>query len=175
MKIFKKILAGTLALFISASFAFGGTVNNTKMVPSISYAASAVEQQRQELQRALNDAPNVRNTQSYKNAAKKDVDAYENSINQGKAIVNNSSATGQQLYDATKNIDVNRKYLPTSANLILIRASVDNLERKLLGINYLEKTMPNSVKRYKKTIDSAKQNATRAINNAKAYIAKNER
>lgn len=175
MKILKKVLASTLALFISASFAFGGFAKEGVLDIPTAYADSAVEAQRDQLKLALADATYVRSTQSYQNAAKKDVDAYENSINQGKAIVNNSSATGQQLYDATKNIDVNRKYLPTSANLILIRASVDNLERKLLGINYLEKTMPNSVKRYKKTIDSAKQNATRAINNAKAYIAKNER
>jgi hypothetical protein len=175
MKILKKVLASTLALFISASFAFGGFAKEGVLDIPTAYADSAVEAQRDQLKLALADATYVRSTQSYQNAAKKDVDLYEQSLTAGQAIVDDPNATGQDLFNATKNIDLNRKYLPTSANIVLIKAAIEKSERKLQGINYLEKNMPNSVKRYRKIIDQAKQQSLKAINEAKAYVRNNER
>lgn len=176
MKIFKKILASTLALFISASFVFGGFTNNSSLGErNVAYAASAVEAQRDQLKLALADAAYVRSTQSYRNASKKDIDAYEAAIKKGQAIVNKENATGQELFDATKNIDLARKHLPTSANIILIKASIQSIEEKLAGIEYLEKKMPNSVKRYKNVIEQAKKDSKAAVAKARAYLKQYEK
>lgn len=173
MKIFKKILASTLALFISASFAFGSFTQKTTVGSNIAYAAdTAVESQREQLKLALADLSYVRSTKSYSNAQKKDVDLYEKAIQEGQAIVNSQTATGQQLYDATKKIDLARKFLPTSANIVLIKASIESIKSKLNTIAYLEKKMPNSVKRYKNVIEQAKKDSLASIAKVEAFLNK---
>ena len=173
MRLVKKILASTLAIFISASFAFGSFTQKTTIESNIAYAAdTAVESQREQLKIALADASYVRSTKSYSKAQKKDVNLYEKAIQEGQAIVNSKTATGQQLFDATKKIDLARKFLPTSANIVLIKASIESINNKLAGITYLERNMPNSFKRYKNVIEQAKKDSLASIAKAEAFLKK---
>lgn len=175
MKIIKKILASTLALLIVGTFSFGSNISKDVVETNVSYAASPIDEQREQLRLAVEDAKYVRGTQSYKNAARKDVDAYESAIGVGQGLLKKNSATGQELYQATKNIDSTAKYLPTSANIILIKTTIERNESKLSGLDYIEKKMPNTFSRYKTRIDAAKKSVRTAVANAKKYIAQYER
>lgn len=175
MKIFKKILASTLALLITGTFIFGANISKEFVETNVSYAASPIDEQREQLRLAIEDATYVRGTESYKNAAKKDVNAYEAAISEGENLLKDNSSTGQQLYQATKTIDSTAKFLPTSANIILIKEVIERNESKLSGLDYIEEKMPNSFKRYKSRIDAAKKSVETAIANAKKYIAQYEK
>lgn len=175
MKLFKRILASSLALLLSVTFLFGGFANTKINKTSIAYADQTRDAQKEQLELAINDATYVRSTQSYKNAEKKDIDIYEQSITYGQNLLNKTDASVDELYQATKNIDLNAKYLTKSANIVLIKLTIDKVEKKLIGIDFIEKNMPNSFKRYKSKIDIAKKNAVNAINKAKQFIKNNQR
>lgn len=176
MKTLKKIMASGLALVMAGAFVFGGyTEKPSQIGVNVSYADTVTNAQREQLKIAVDDASYVRSTKVYKNADPKDVSAYEVSVKVGQTLLNNPKASKEDLYNATKSIDLRSKYLTTSANIVYISAAIEKSEETLMGLDYIEKKMPNAYKRYEKELSSAKKSVEKAIADAKHYINTHKR
>jgi hypothetical protein len=190
MKIRKRLLAGLLAV----NFAFlplGPVINQALDADTtVAYASSVEEKkeiQKEQLQKALDDAEKIRETEAYKSSSNKDREAYEKAIELGNQVINKKDATGKQLRDATVAIDKARMAVVDAASAIFIKEAEIQNKIKVLkesvrknevtagAARYLLENNPKSVAKFKTELETLLKKSEELCEKAKKTLKKYEK
>ena len=176
MKLIKKILFSLMAI----NFAFLGLyqVNYSEV-----YAAEEISQekmyaeQRENLQKAVDDYINVVSTNSYNTyvSAKTKAD-YETAIGQGRAILDKgTSATFSDLRQATAQLkeiveEMKRQTSQSVGRIAKLTASVQDAKSTIAGIKLLFETAPNKVAKVRPQLEALIKKSETLIKRAEALL-----
>lgn len=98
---------------------------------------------------------------------------YENILFEYKIYNESQLKTMLENYQAVVK-KINSKYVK-SEKVEKIKKAIAKIEKKIEGIKFIKKNMPNSYKKYEKQIKAALTKAEKAINNAQTWIKNNDK